>query len=318
MASEQGTAVTPVVLQLLFPAAHDATPGDHGRRSWRVVSLVTVVAVIAITLLLDESTGTRYSALPFYALAVLWATWQLGFLGGLLVAAAVSAGWMFINAPVGDAAAVWNAAARFFALGLLSYLLAVHRLLSHTLRETRRLAQLDSLTGALNTRAFGGAAQREVERCRRQGAPLSVAFLDLDRFKPVNDLQGHAAGDAVLAAVSKALQHELRRTDLLARMGGDEFVVLLPFTGVAEAVNVGKRLRSAVADAASHHNADVTASIGMVTWCVPPAHPEVIVRKGDSLMYMAKRAGGDRVCHEAVGFAEQPLETSPGANSQED
>jgi diguanylate cyclase (GGDEF)-like protein len=160
------------------------------------------------------------------------------------------------------------------------------------------LAQRDPLTGLANRRAFEEALRREVARARRSGAPLAVAALDVDHFKRVNDAHGHAAGDAVLAAVAARAAAALRAGDLLARVGGEEFAALLPGAGLAAAVEVAGRVRAAIAGApveADGRPVEVTASLGCAA--LEPADEDgaALLARADARLYQAKRAGRDRV-----------------------
>lgn len=161
----------------------------------------------------------------------------------------------------------------------------------------RRLATTDALTGAANRGAFLEAAERETERARRFGTPLALVLLDLDRFKPVNDTFGHPFGDAVLAEVSRRLQETLRDSDVLGRLGGEEFAVLLPMTDAAAAAETATRLASSVRDvpiSEGLHAVTVTASFGVAA--IDPALGfDAARRRADRALYAAKRLGRDRV-----------------------
>ncbi|MDQ3264382.1 MAG: GGDEF domain-containing protein [Myxococcota bacterium] len=234
-----------------------------------------------------------------YAVLVAWTAWSLGLLPGLLVAMGISSAWLLFNAIAIDVVGVWNAAARFGALALLAYLAAMHRLVSAAFKTVSRLASTDVLTGALNRRALAIAVTREVARCQRERVPLSVLCFDLDRFKVLNDEMGHGAGDALLAVVTQATQDLLRTTDVLARVGGDEFVVLLRSTELDESRRIAERIRAAV-EALGSRSCAVTASIGLVTWYSPPATADSLLARADHAMYEAKRNGGNRITEDSV------------------
>ena len=173
--------------------------------------------------------------------------------------------------------------------------------------QARQLARVDPLTGLMNRRAFADAMERETARVQRYDVPLSLLLLDIDRFKDINDTRGHAAGDAVLRGVGRVLRRISRKTDLVARWGGEEFVVALPLTGAAGARVAAERLRRAIADEV--HVLDggdtlhATASIGMATTEANEAY-ESLVARADQGMYAAKSRGRNRV--EAVVKAEHP------------
>ncbi len=155
----------------------------------------------------------------------------------------------------------------------------------------------DPLTGLHNRRSFQVRLAEEVERTRRSQVPFTLLLLDLDHFKQVNDRFGHQAGDRALQAVAAVLHRQLRAVDLPARIGGEEFAVLLPDTAGAGALEAAERLRAAIAaHQVPHQHATITvsASIG-VAWC--PAHADTgdgLLRVADQALYQAKRAGRNR------------------------
>jgi diguanylate cyclase (GGDEF)-like protein len=164
----------------------------------------------------------------------------------------------------------------------------------------RGLSRRESLTGCFNRRAFYELFPREVERARRLGQGVAVVFLDIDHFKNINDRHGHEAGDRVLQQLSARLRGIIRETDLLFRWGGEEFVILLPHTGVDEAAALGERIRAAVADRPfaagdSHPTVAVTVSVGVAGTGEGRAHPDALLARADAACYRAKDAGRNRV-----------------------
>jgi diguanylate cyclase (GGDEF)-like protein len=156
-------------------------------------------------------------------------------------------------------------------------------------RALRRLAQLartDGLTGLPNRRAWDEALKREMARSERTGAPLSVALIDVDRFKRFNDLHGHAAGDLLLKTFAARAERRLRLTDVLARYGGEEFAVVLPSCPMGLAREIVDRLRSAIPD-------DQTCSAGLTAWDGEQSADD-LMHAADLALYSAKRTGRDR------------------------
>jgi diguanylate cyclase (GGDEF)-like protein/PAS domain S-box-containing protein len=170
--------------------------------------------------------------------------------------------------------------------------------------QLRSLAMVDSLTGAANRRHFVELAQRERERSLRSGASLSLCMFDADHFKAVNDQYGHVAGDHVLSALAQAAKGALRASDVLGRLGGEEFAVLLPDTDLAGAMIVAERVRVAVAKTEVHSSEvraagvpgsiHVTVSIGVAE--LRGDEPiEAVLKRADRALYAAKDLGRDRV-----------------------
>jgi len=164
----------------------------------------------------------------------------------------------------------------------------------------RREAQLDSLTGCLNRRSFDEQFVKEAERSRRLGLGIAVLFLDLDRFKELNDRFGHGLGDLVLERVARRVEGALRETDLLFRWGGEEFVVLMPHTLAGEVAGIAERVREAVGGQPllalpGDGQLAITTSVGAVATDRFPADAAALVRAADGACYEAKRLGRDRV-----------------------
>lgn len=159
------------------------------------------------------------------------------------------------------------------------------------------LARTDALTGLANRRAFDEALEREVARAERSGAPLALLAVDLDRFKQVNDVHGHAAGDAALVAAAGRARAALREGDLLARVGGEELAALLPGAGLADAREAGERVRAAVAAApveAGGASFRLTISVGVAV-LAPGEEGAALQARADGRLYAAKQGGRDRV-----------------------
>jgi len=165
-------------------------------------------------------------------------------------------------------------------------------------QELLRMATRDALTGLSNRRDFFDVAEAGLVQTRRYGTPMTVALLDLDHFKHINDTYGHAAGDAVLKAFSEVLRAALRDTDTPARVGGEEFAVLLPNTPLVEALNALERIRHKLDHSPitfGQHTIYATVSIGAVQW--HPGHTDVdaMLAHADAALYAAKRHGRNRV-----------------------
>ena len=157
-------------------------------------------------------------------------------------------------------------------------------------------AMTDPLTGLFNRRAFFEAGQQLITRQAKTNAPVSVLVFDLDHFKSINDRFGHAVGDDALRLFAAMARSNLRAADVLARLGGEEFVAILP-AGSAEAVMIGERLRATFQAAAvdvSSRRVNATVSIGVATW-VTPANINMLLERADAALYSAKSKGRNRV-----------------------
>ncbi len=162
-----------------------------------------------------------------------------------------------------------------------------------------QLASIDPLTGAINRRKFMQLAESELHRTQRYQNALSCLMLDIDHFKQVNDRYGHAAGDQVLRAFFEACCHSVRDTDIVARIGGEEFVVLLPETSQADALQLAERIRSEVSQMQvaidERQRIELTVSIGASFWSEEISDIEALMEQADSALYRAKHEGRNRV-----------------------
>jgi diguanylate cyclase (GGDEF)-like protein len=164
--------------------------------------------------------------------------------------------------------------------------------------EVQRLALTDSLTGLFNRRKLEEALEVEVERSRRYGRALSIVMIDVDGLKRINDTRGHHVGDAVLQAAAGAIRGEIRKVDLASRLGGDEFLLLLPEAGSNDAAGVAGRIFHQLSTL-SVHGERVAASAGVAQWSAAFPTPGDFMRAADRALYQAKRGGGG---HIAVVF----------------
>jgi len=179
------------------------------------------------------------------------------------------------------------------------------------LNRARLLSEMDDLTGVLNTRGFAIAATRLFGQAVRYGRPATVLMIDSDNLKAINDAHGHDAGNRLLCQVARVTRTELRGTDVLARYGGDEFIVLLPETPPKGARIVAERIREMMAGLpleADGRRIACTVSIGMASFPQDGETLDAVVTRADRAMYHAKGAGRNRV----VDFNEvSVLSTAP-------
>ena len=163
--------------------------------------------------------------------------------------------------------------------------------------ELRQIAATDSLTGALTRRGFEVEMTREFSRSHRSDHELSLVAVDIDHFKSVNDRYGHAAGDVVLQSIVAQIRQELRSSDYVARLGGEEFVIALPETGIGGAQSVAERIRGKIADVLVHthgHAIRVTASMGIASCESADETWTETLERADAALYEAKRSGRNK------------------------
>ena len=247
----------------------------------------------------DHISGNDVAFTLIYLAPVALATWSAGRASGLVVAAAAALGSLVVNRShvpsLSPAVQAWNLAAE---LGVFATTAALLASLKQRLELESERALTDVLTGLKNRRAFHETAVAEMERARRHGRPFTLALLDLDGFKQINDTLGHEAGDAALVTVSGVLRRRSRVVDIVARLGGDEFALLLPETAAPEAATVVRDLLQQVASSMQARGWAVGFSLGAVTFDSVPGSLDEALREADTLLYQAKRAGKGQVRHE--------------------
>lgn len=269
--------------------ADDAHVDLSAVRSERFSSLTIfacALAIIAVIGVLDYVTGPYFSLTLFYLAPIWLVTAYVGRAAGIMTAIACS-----VVSLTGDVSystgllPFWNAATRTGVFAVVS--IAVARI-NEAHRRERELARTDQLTGLANFRWFEDQAKREMYSARRYGGPLSLAYIDLDGFKAVNDAYGHAAGDAVLCAVADSLRSGLRPTDLIARVGGDEFVAIFPHTDREEAGHALERVRASLER--DERTRGVGFSAGVTQLHASIGSIDDVLGVADQQMYEAKAA----------------------------
>lgn len=176
----------------------------------------------------------------------------------------------------------------------ISYAILMGKL-SEVLRREKAISRIDNLTGLANSRAFIDALDKEIDRFARHERIVSMIYMDLDNFKAINDNHGHTMGDKALKETAKVLNSVFRTSDTVARMGGDEFAVLLPETDNISSMTVAEKLREEYKKMSDEHKWHISLSIGVATFTNPPKDSDDIIKLADSLMYAAKKSGKNSI-----------------------
>lgn len=252
---------------------------------------------------IDYATGVEARVFPLYYIPIgigaLRVSHRFGVGLSVLSTALWAAGRVASDAAWTPGILTFNILMQFSSFGVVAFLVAGIRGRYDLERE---LSRRDTLTGLSNSRAFYELAELLLAGARRSERPLTIAYLDLDNFKAVNDTRGHLEGDLALQATAEILRTGTRGSDVVARLGGDEFAVLLPETGPDAARMLLERLHDAHAAAMGKHDWPITASIGAITFLRAPGSVEAAVQGADALMYRAKHEGKSRVVLEAAGL----------------
>lgn len=265
------------------------------------------LCMIALISVADYLTGSALAFSIFYLVPISLATWFVGKRAGIIAAALCAVAWLATLVANGHAYSntlvpIWNL---IVGVGLFVCALVILSTLRDALDHERELARTDTLTGAANSRAFAERARFELKRAARYNRPFSLAYIDVDNFKVVNDRFGHGAGDELLRTVAKTLNANLRPTDTVARLGGDEFVILFVEAGYREAQAAIRRVQKSLAEIARESGWPVTFSIGMVTCEDPAESVEVLLKMADTLMYGVKRGSKNGLRHELLDKTAQ-------------
>lgn len=253
--------------------------------------------------LVDHFTGYEISFALFYLAPVALVAWYGNAKYGAAASVASAVTWQIANTMAGETFSnpiipYWNAATRLIFFLVFTFLLVKLKI---ALEHERTLSRTDYLTGIANKRAFYEIADMELNRARRYEYSLTVAYIDLDNFKQVNDRFGHEAGDAALQTVAETILSHTRRTDVAARLGGDEFALLFPETDYNAARLVIHRIQEALLSNMQKNQWPVTFSIGVLTYVNPTEGIDEMIRVADELMYEVKRNGKNRIEHKIVG-----------------
>jgi diguanylate cyclase (GGDEF)-like protein len=272
--------------------------------------------VAALSLLLiagagaaDWYSGNDIAFTAIYLLPISLAAWMLSRGAMLLVTILCAGTWLLVDAASHEfmrhpGIELLNVVFELGVFLCFGFLLSA---LQRVLATEQERARTDSLTGLRNRRAFWDAAEQELERCRRFGQPFSVAYIDVDDFKSVNDRLGHRVGDELLQAIALALQQGIRGIDVAARLGGDEFALLLPGTDAVGAGILLGKLREQLASGL-RATCQVGCSVGCLTVREAPEDVEELVARADAVMYAAKRSPGQHWRQATYPQpAEQPL-----------
>jgi len=268
---------------------------------------VLVAAVVTLLVgVIDYVTGTGLRVFPLYFVPlglIAGSQAQKHALGAALLLTAV---WASINYdPLNMNVYLGNIASQCVAFVVVALLINAHKLRADMHQQ---LASTDALTGLLNSRAFFRAASRELAVQKRKGYDLTMAYLDVDNFKDVNTNLGHLGADDVLRDTALAMLASLRETDVIGRVGGDEFAIILPDTSAESARITLERLRKQVLAANKDRGMNITVSVGAVVFQRPASSVNEMLELSDQLMYFVKGETKD-------GVAIRPAQDLPPAST---
>lgn len=305
-ARDDGEASAAVSAGLFFYAAlvMGFRYANFSRRETRWKIAIEAIGMVAfITWVLAYTDGLASPLLNAYLLPVITAALTLGKVPTLGGVALIAACYLVVGGIVepGDMLTLpflGAFAAQLAPVLLVAYITTMFSAdIRYGLARAKVLSETDDLTGLFNLRGFALAANRLFAQAVRHGRPTSVLMIDSDNLKSINDGHGHEAGNRLLRHLAQAIQAELRFTDVCARYGGDEFIVLLPDTPAKGALEVAERIRNRVAGSALEHDdkrLSVSVSIGVASFPEDGATLDALAAHADRALYSAKQDGRNR------------------------
>ncbi|MBA3916179.1 MAG: GGDEF domain-containing protein [Acidobacteriales bacterium] len=276
-----------------------------GRRS-RVFASAFTVTLSAAAVAARYVIPPRFSVAFLFLVPVSFATWFLSWETGSLIALAATLFLFYFDRKSTDAvAACWSGFMTLTVTGTFIYIFTELRDVYARLVDSSRR---DPLTGLLNGRAFREMMTIEINRMSRYRRPLTIAYLDVDDFKNINDRYGHLAGDEFLREVARQMTRRLRVIDCLARVGGDEFAIVLPETDQGAAQLVFSELHRAIRHLSAGNPSATTVSIGAVTFMAAiPA--DTMIAMADRAMYEIKQSGKNNIGVTTAAIGQQQART---------
>jgi diguanylate cyclase (GGDEF)-like protein len=276
----------------------------YRRESYWKITVETLVMIIFITWVLAYTGRLESPLLNLYLLVIITSALALGKTATLLEMVLIAVCYVWLGYPErGQSQPIQlyltTLLAQLAPIILVAY---IATMLSADVRralvQLRFLSETDELTGVFNVRAFSTISERMFKQAARYGRPFSLLLIDSDSLKTVNDTYGHEAGNQLIKTTVQCIQDQLRETDVLARYGGDEFVVLLPETPCSGAAGVAARIRQAIEDTplpTPNKKIHMTVSIGIASYPEHGDNLKEVLEKTDKAMYESKSAGRNRV-----------------------
>lgn len=266
-----------------------------------IVPSVSILLVVLIGII-DYATGYEYGFSMYYFIPVIMAGWFVSLQAVALLLFVCLLVWTLADVltqigPISPLKIFLNVTIRSFFFMFMTYLLF---LLKDRFRQEEEMAQRDFLTGIANSRYFFELATRELQRAERTKEIFSIAYADIDNFKEVNDISGHQAGDRLLQTVASTIVTSVRKIDVVARFGGDEFVLLMPATNSEQVRVVIERVSQRLIQAMGSQRVAATLSIGVATFLTPPPTVDRMIGAADSQMYEAKKSGKNQIQYAVI------------------
>ncbi|OHX37306.1 hypothetical protein BJL95_21850 [Methylomonas sp. LWB] len=261
---------------------------------WLIISFLINIGIGII----DFKLGREFSFSIFYLIPIVLVTLAFGRQVGLVFCVFATGTWFIVD-QLNNASyshpmiGYWNAIMRFGFFVMITWLLPVLQ----ELEREKQISRMDYLTGIANRRYFFELLQAELNRSRRYKHVFTIAYIDLDGFKWVNDQYGHLIGDRLLCAFVSRAKNMLRNTDLMARLGGDEFILLLPEMGQDAAKFTVEKIQAGLLNEMRKNKWPVTFSIGVLSYQSGEISVDELVKRADKLMYTVKNNSKNAIAY---------------------
>ena len=263
-------------------------------KSMSLRKAVLIIAIITTALfVIDWLTGSELSFSIFYLIPITLAVLLNGKNLGLACSVVCAIAWitadLLAHAKYSSVfIPLWNS---FVRLGYFVFHTILLSRLNEIIKEMHAISVQDPLTNTANWRRFEEFANQAIKSAVRERKIISLAYIDIDNFKAVNDALGHSSGDEALQLVSKRMKEEVRSIDIVARLGGDEFAILLYDTNLKQTEGIINRIQNGVKETMKDHSWNITLSIGAIVFSVLPSTVGPMIKRADDLMYEVKRNG---------------------------
>lgn len=256
--------------------------------------------------IVDYLTVEKLTLTLFYLIPISFVAWYVGRKAGIALALICALTWVISNNYTAlTFFSLWKVGT---SLGFFTAMAVLLSRLRQIFDNEQNLSQTDHLTGVVNRRAFQSILEKEVQRQGRSNQPLTLAYVDLDNFKSLNDSYGHSTGDYILKLVATTFTENLRKTDTVARLGGDEFALLLPDMNQQSAQSVIPQIKNVLHDKMKQFKFEVTLSIGVLTCLHRPRAADEVITLADDLMYEVKKRGRNGIRY-AVYHRQHDMES---------
>lgn len=274
----------------------------------KTYNILVGIAWTALFGILDMFASPNVSFSFLYLFPIAFVTWFGGNRAGFLIALTCGTLWSADDIMHHNVFSVWNILSTFAVFCTVSVVLSK----THDMWvKQKELSENDPLTGVLNIRAFSELVEYEIFRHQREDAPFSIAYLDIDNFKAVNDRFGHKRGDDLLKSVVMNIVESLRKTDVVARVGGDEFIIFLPATDHVAVKTVMEKVWERLHTLTESDHLETTFSIGVITYSDRVCRLEEIISIADSLMYEVKNSGKNNIRYARQDYINEKQYSLP-------